>query len=205
VALSSSPPGSAGSGVGVQYQLAELVLVNVSGEVRERGSVAEFGFEKPKLWYEHLPIGFFLRYENSGNTHLRPTGELVISDRFGRQAASIKVNEEFKSVLPMSIRRFQSQWGHDLRDDESATGFLAGLAREYRHFALGTYKASLFLDDGPQNKVLAGEREFSVWPWRLMAVGGAVAVVALIILVWSIRTYVRAAIRRRSQKGATGH
>jgi hypothetical protein len=207
VALSSSPPIGANSGgvVGVNYQLAELVLVTVSGEVRERGGVAEFGFDQPKLWYESLPVSFFFRYENSGNTHLRPTGELVITDWLGRRAASIRVNEEYKSVLPMSIRRFQSRWGEDLKDDESGTGFFTGLAREYSHLALGRYKARLYLDDGPRQKVLVGEREFSVWPWRVMVVGTAVAVVLLISLIWLLRTYISTSVRRRSQQSTRDH
>lgn len=201
VALSSSPP-SAGGQVGVQFQLAELVLVTVTGNVYVKGDIAEFGFVKPQLWYEHLPVEFFLRFENSGNTHLRPTGELVISDWLGRQAATIKVNEEFKSVLPMSIRRFQSRWGDEVKVEDSGGGFWTGLNREFRHFALGKYKVRLYLDDGSQGRALTAEREVTVWPWRLMILAGAAIIAVLAVMAVLVGKYIRSGGRGRGVKAA---
>jgi hypothetical protein len=200
VALSSSPSSPGASGVGVHYKVAELIMVKVAGDVRNKGAVTEFGFEKPQLWYEHLPVEFFFRYENSGNTHLRPTGEMVITDCIGRRAATVKVNEEFKSVLPLSIRRFRAKWGDEVSDGENSDGFWSGLRREYGHFALGKYKVALYLDNGTEGMVLAAEREVSVWPWRLMSVSGAAAALVLIIVIWSVIRYARSVPERRKRK-----
>jgi hypothetical protein len=150
--------------------------------VREVGSIAEFGFIDPQVWYEHLPIDFFMRFENAGNTHLRPTGNLLIKDWMGRQVASIKVNEGFSSVLPMSIRRFQFGW-HKMGVAEG----ISGIQNELRNFAIGKHTATLFLNYGRTTpQVISQERVFYVWPWRTMI---AAAVLLLVLAaIWRIRS-----------------
>lgn len=197
VILSTAPPEQRDGSVGIGQQIAALVLVRVSGEVREVGSIAEFGFKDRRLWYNYLPVDFFVRFENAGNTHLRPTGNLFIKNMFGRQVAAIKVNEAFSSVLPLSIRRFNFGW----QKAASAEG-KSELWKELHNFAFGRYKATLVLNYGQMNQVVVEEREFSVWPWRLMSV----AAVSVLVLAFAgtllLRAYNRSIIRKyESRKG----
>src|SRR3989338_587231 len=190
IMLSLQPP-DVKTGVGIGSQIAALILVNVSGEVREVGSIAEFGFKKTQVWYNHLPVDFFLRFENSGNTHLRPVGNLFIKNWYGRQVASIRLNEDFRSVLPQSIRRFEFTW----KNMDNQEGW-SGLKNEWQNFGLGRYRAMLVANYGTKNQVLIEEREFSVWPWRLMLIGtGGLAV--LILLLWvATKAYNKSIIRK---------
>jgi hypothetical protein len=47
ILLSTQPPAETGGKVSIGQQLGVLVLVKVAGEVKEIGSIAEFGFVKP--------------------------------------------------------------------------------------------------------------------------------------------------------------
>ncbi len=192
ILLSTEPPSDVPGGVGVASQIAALILVNVSGDVREVGAIAEFGFVDPQVWYDHLPIDFFLRFENSGNTHLRPSGNLFVEDWTGRQVASIKVNESFNGVLPMSIRRFQFGWqkrGFDTSD--------SGLEREWKNFAIGKHTATLVLNYGrATGQVVSEQRVFYVWPWRLMIVSGIVLLILAVLWVIRRKMFAKGVIAR---------
>lgn len=191
IMISSSPQDSETGSVGVASQLATIMLVQVTGEVREIGSIHEFGFKDPKVWYNHLPIDFFMRFENAGNTHLRPTGNLIITDWMGRKVESIKVNDEFKSVLPMSIRRFEFGW----RKGPLSDG-MSNISKEWHNFGLGKYKAQLIINYGNMNQVIVDEREFYVWPWRLMTAFGVGLLVLLILLTIMKHFYDKSVMRK---------
>lgn len=191
IMLSTSPSEAEGGEVGIASQLATLLLMRVSGEVREVGSIAEFGFEDPQVWYNHLPAEFFLRFENSGNTHLRPAGNLLIYNWWGRQVASIEVNGAFKSVLPNSIRRYKFGW-HKRGVDEGANP----IWNELNNFAFGKYQAQLVLNYGTSNQVVTAVREFTVWPWRVMSVFGVLVFILLILLWFMKRLYDKRLFKR---------
>lgn len=205
ILFSTAPPSDQeGSFIGVAANVGTLILVRVSGDVEDRASIAEFGFQTKKLWYNYRPIDMFVRVENSGNTHLRPTGNVFIKNWYGRQVASIVVNEGFRSVLPSSIRRYEFGWnGNDGRTDAEPDGFVAGLGREWRNFGFGKYKAELYLTYGnTAGNILAETREFTIWPWRLMIVGG-IGGVALLAVGWLLVRRYNASVIRRYERART--
>jgi hypothetical protein len=173
IILSTKPPGQREGSVGIDQQIASLLLVRVSGEVQEKGSIAEFGFVDAKVSYDHLPVDFFMRFENAGNTHLRPVGTLLIQDVFGREVATIRVNDALRSVLPLSIRRFEFGWS---RTQEDASEW-SELTKEWKNFAIGKYTATLILNYGTTDQIVTDQRVFYVWPWRLMSLVGFGAVI----------------------------
>jgi hypothetical protein len=193
ILMSTEPPTIKGSGVGVSSQLSSIMLVRVSGEVREVGSIAEFGFSNPQVWFNHLPVDFFMRFENSGNVHLRPTGNLIIENWYGRDVANVKVNSEFRSVLPMSIRKFDFGW---TKVDENSLQTMSSLEKELKNFALGKYTARLVLNYGSTNQVLTDVREFYVWPWRLLTIFGVGLLILLVAGFNFKRSYDKSLLRR---------
>ncbi|MBN1584823.1 hypothetical protein JW899_00435 [Candidatus Uhrbacteria bacterium] len=190
VVLSTDPPNNQ-RGVGVSQQMATLIMVRISGDVREVGSIAEFGFAKPKVWHNHLPIDMFFRFENSGNTHLRPTGNIFITNMWGRQVASVQANPDFGGVLPRSIRKFGLSWEKEGFDENDS-----GLKREWKNFGFGRYKAVLVLYYGNDNKMTAAETEFTVWPWRLMLLAAALLAFLSVLTAILSRMYRRKLIDR---------
>ncbi len=199
ILLSTTPPEEGGK-IGIASQLGVLIIANVTGDVRELGAIAEFGFKEKKLWYNYLPVDFSLRFENDGNTHLTPVGNVFITDWTGRQAAVLMVNEDARNVLPRSIRKFDFGWRRGNAPEGS--GFMAEMKREWSNFAIGKYKALLVVNYGKSNQVLSEEREFTVWPWRLMTAFGIAAVLVVLMFVGLMRTYNKAVIRKYEiQKG----
>ncbi|MFA6604267.1 MAG: hypothetical protein WCT10_05560 [Patescibacteria group bacterium] len=191
IILSTQPPEISGEGVGVAAQIGMLIFVDVSGEAKETASIAEFGFKNPRVWYNYLPVNFFLRFENSGNTHLRPTGNLFIKDMFGRQVASIPVNSDFRSVLPSSIRKFEFGWRRAAGDSGSSE-----LLKEWNNFAFGKYEAMLVLNYGKQNKIVTDTREFYVWPWRILCIAGGIILLLILLFIGAMKLYKRSIIKK---------
>lgn len=191
ILLSTQPPPSEGGTVAIGQQIGALVFVRVSGEVKEVGNIAEFGFQKPRVWYNYLPVDFFLRFENAGNTHLRPTGNLFIKNWMGRQVAAVKVNEQFAGVLPLSIRRFEFGWRHR-NNPEGASE----LWKEWHNFAFGKYTATLVVNYGADNQLVTDTRVFYVWPWRLLVILSGGALVVLVLVMYLMKAYNRAVIKK---------
>jgi hypothetical protein len=195
IILSSDPPEEKAGAVGVGAQLAAIMLLRVSGDVVEQGSVEEFGFVGGKTVYTHLPVNFFVRFKNEGTTHLRPVGNAFVKNMFGGQAASIEVNPPMSSVLPNSIRKYSFDWkksGFNENDSE--------LKKEWKNFGFGRYKATVVLNYGKDNQTATAERTFWVLPWMLMIIGFVILVILGLLLKLYNRSIVRSYEKKRSKQ-----
>jgi len=185
--LPSWLPKDGSSGVSVGARMAALILAKVEGEIDEQGRIEDFYVNEKKSLYSHLPISFSVRFSNQGNVHLKPRGEIEISNMLGGKLVEITqietvdeqgevievekldflpVNLAQKNVLPQSSRRFEAVWMNESNDKD---GFFANLGKEIRDFRIGRYTFSVKMSYGEQAKELQG-REVSVWflPWRLI-------------------------------------
>lgn len=193
VLFATQPPDDKGV-VTIGSQVGVLIMMRVNGDVKEVGSIAEFGFSHPKPWYNFLPVDFFVRFENSGNVHLRPTGNVFIFDWTGRQVAAVPVNADFKSVLPQSIRRYEFSWSKNDGQAHSA------LWNEWNNFAIGKHKAQLVLTYGVGNKTVSGEVSFYVWPWRLMSIALGILLLVIFMLTIGKKSYEKSVIRKYERR-----
>lgn len=132
----------------VIQRLWVLLLINVPGEVKISWEFTELKTGN-KAWeifvnndsFNKFPIAFSSIFNNSGNTHLKPRGQIELIDEDGNilrkiwkekivsQAWAIiwekvvdyiPVNETFGNVLPWSNRRFISNWegfGYTILDE----------------------------------------------------------------------------------------
>jgi hypothetical protein len=175
--------------VGIKAATAVLIFVRVNGERLDALSVEQFSGEKTR--YDRLPVDFTVRVSNTGSTHLRPTGNVFITDMLGRQVASIQVNPAFRSVLPGSARRFVETWQKRRLPDDTSE-----FVKQWRNFAFGKYKATLILNYGPDNNLLSAEYTFWVVPWMaLLAYAGGIVLI-LLVVGYGFRGYNRLVIRR---------
>ena len=182
-APTSGPTVSLVGGTGI------LMLVRINGAVDDTLAITRFGGDKNI--YTSLPVDFHTRLENRGNIHLRPTGNIFVTNLFGQQVASMTVNGDFRTILPKSPRRFDNTWiKHVL--NSSASEF----TKEWRNFAFGRYQATLVLNYGPQNKVIKSSYAFWVIPWMvlLIIVGGFAL---LVLALWfALKSYKKSVIRK---------
>lgn len=178
--------------IGVVGKLGSLILVRIAGDIREEGRLLEFGVAKG--FYNRLPIEFTTRFENTGNVHLKPQGEIQISNMLGKTTAKVSMNEKGGNVLPESIRRFKSVWEKKEGVLEKGEGFFTELKKEKDNFGFGRYKAELILAGFE-----GGMSSFWVFPWRLLSV----SLIFIAILIVSASRLMKIYNKRLIQKYQT--
>ncbi len=121
-------------GVAVSVRAASLLFVNVEGDVVREGEISRFSL--PENLRTDQPFQFEVSFQNTGNTHLKPSGWIEIVDRKTGKALKeiasyvdpetggekigdrIPVNLRQKNVLPGSLRTFQGEWGKGVKEGE---------------------------------------------------------------------------------------
>jgi hypothetical protein len=177
--------------VSIVSTVGVLVFGRVSGKLDEKMEVATFGGGNGV--YTSMPVKLEIRLTNKGNTHLRPVGNVFITNMFGKQVASPQVNMDMGSVLPGSSRRFDVKWAQPgIREDASE------FSREWHSFAMGKYTAVLALNYGDQNNMqhLSGTYSFWIIPWKLLALILGIIIAIIITLVLIFKGYNKSLIRR---------
>jgi len=169
---------SEGSLVSVTSSIAALVFLSVSGDVIEKGRIRDF-FTEESL-YETPEATLSFRFENQGNVHILPQGNIVIYNMFGKQRGLIPINyhRDYGNVLPGSIRKFTFTWKSD-----------AGI------WDIGRYRAEATIGYGKEQKQTAlATTYFYVLPIvpLIEIIGGFIAFI--VFIGWALRAYVRRAL-----------
>lgn len=177
VLISTEPPNNIANGplVRTSQAVTSLFFLRVEGDVIEQGSIREFRLSDSIL--EKPQAEFSLRFENKGNVHLLPRGEIRITNMWGTERGVIPVNyqTQFGNVLPKSIREYHYTWSSDFNLSD-----------------IGRYKAIVTLGYGTDG-VKSESATVYFWVIPLKATLIVVSILTLIIssLVWMVRAYVR--------------
>lgn len=149
--------------VAIESKIAVPFLATVKGSYTQSGKIVTFGLKGNKTTYTSGPVAFTpLRYQNTGDIHLKPSGNVVITGMFGKTVKTIPVNEDLGAVLPDSIRSFEVGSWTDLGN------------------AFGKYTATVTLTAGTVKSTA------TVSFWVLSTMGIVIAAVVLIILIFLI-------------------
>ena len=186
VILSRQAPsiGAGGAQIGITYDVATLVIIKVPGEVIEEGSF--ISLETTRKWYEYPPVTFLVRFENTGNVHLQPTGILEIFNMAGIKEGGMQVNKAFGRALPKSIRKYEVDW-----DPGKWFGFIP---------RMGRYTATALMVHGnPSVSTSLGPVSFWLIPWKFLL--AVVGILALGILAFTafMRLYGKSVISRHER------
>jgi len=161
--------------VQISGRVGTLVLITVAGQVIEQGSVLDFAVYPDKKYFFSLPINFSVRFENSGNIHLKPSGEIKLTNWLG-YSTYLPINPTQRNVLPQSIRRFEAGFGEVNMGNWLEKQFF-GILNELRYLAGGKYKATLNLNYGSVATATAvDDLYFWLIPYRLI-----IAVITLVL------------------------
>lgn len=184
IRFTGTSPSLEESGVALTASIGTLVLLQVSGNIEENASVAEFYSAKlagnsisgKQTMFESGPIAFVERLQNTGNVHLKPTGTIDISNIFGHSVATLRVNgdptqpgNEPKSILPNSIRRFEQTLD--------------------KKWLFGRYSATIKLSYGQGQKPLEQTITFWVIPYKLIVIVLIAGTALFFGLRWAIKRY----------------
>jgi len=134
---------------------------------------------------------------------LKPTGEIVIENLFGKQTDAIEFNPGLGATLPNQIRKYTATWEKKPVIEKPGnfwSDFWQGYSNETDNFAFGRYTASLNILTGSGNSISkSANLNFWVFPWRIIVVWGLVVILGIILLIWALKKY-NAWIIKKSSK-----
>jgi len=179
-----------GAAITIGQQTGALVLLKVLGDIQEEAVIREFSTDND-LYKTPFSVKFLTRVENRGNVHIKPYGNIKITNILGDEVAVLTVNEGGSNVLADSIRRFENSWSDNL--------------------AFGKYTASLVLsfgtfasEGGQGRQTLSAQNSFWIIPWNIVipVLLGIVFVTSLFLLF--LQTYKNKAVEKALQKAGVG-
>lgn len=175
VMIGTRPPDGGSMQVGTAQIISSLFFVRIAGDVVEKGQIRSF---RPLSQFVQTPnVDFSLRFENTGNVHLQPQGEIIITNMWGRERGIIPINQKthFGNVLPQSVREFQFTW-----------------SGEPAFTDVGRYEATVALGYGTDQRTFLTKRtHFWVVPVRpLLILLGSLTLI-IVFVSWCVRAYVR--------------
>lgn len=155
--------------------VSSLFFLRIEGKVEENGHIRSF--EVADRIVATPEAKFSVTFENRGNVHLQPQGQIKVYNMWGKERGVIPINTQthFGNVLPQSKRKFDFSW--------SGVSSITDIGR---------YKAEVGLAYGLEEKRFeTSELYFWVIPTKplLISLGSLAAFIYLIVLM--IRSYVR--------------
>jgi hypothetical protein len=189
ILIATSPAGQVtGTGTSVSSAITSLFFMRVPGDVIEEGIIRDF--YATESFMQRASGSFVIRFENKGNVHLVPQGEIVITNMWGKERGKIVINEHntFGNVLPLSTRKFAFDW-----------------SGESNLFEFGRYKALATLAYGEDGRKTAFRATYF---WVIPVVPVVSVLGSLIVffwfMSWSLRRYIRRAmLLERARLGIT--
>jgi hypothetical protein len=175
--LVSTQPESNGIGQSLQTSQAvtSLFFIKIEGEINELGRIREFSALDAFL--EEPNVNLSLRFENKGNVHLQPKGDIIITNMWGTERGTVPVNYQthFGNVLPDTIRDFRFEW-----------------KSEFKITDIGRYTAEAVLTYGENGlKSETAKAHFWVIPVKSTAITVGIVALFIWIVVRMVRAYIR--------------
>lgn len=187
--LSSTPPQTTEGGqVAIGAKIGMLILLTVSGDIKEEGGIRDFALDGKARFVTSLPVTFVYRFSNGGNDRIKPAGDITIRNSLYFKTEAIDANPQGGNVLPKSVRKFTVTWGNE-KSLEKTAPFFDHVKYQWRNFALGMYFANIDLAYGAKGAISSSSALFFVLPWQLMIVLIVVLVVVITGLRFGIRRY----------------
>lgn len=210
--LTEAPPVTDdASKVALNTKLGTLILLRVHGNFVQNANILEFGTVNKRRFYTQLPVQFFYRFQNIGDDHQKPIGDIQIKNLFGWVSKILIANPTEGSVLPKSVRKFFSSWteygGNEKQaavidpPKEDKLAYWDAVNFQARHFLMGRYTANLKVAYGSKElKSDHAEFVFYIIPWQFLSIAIPLLIIVLWILRRLIKRYNRYIIRKAQQK-----
>jgi hypothetical protein len=175
IGTKSLDTGSGQTVVETSQIVTSLVFLRVTGDIVEDGAIREF--RSTKYLSERPKMDFELRFQNNGNVHILPQGDIRIFNMWGEERGVIPVNKQtlFGYVLPGDIRKYTFSW-----------------SGEWSIADIGRYTAVATLAYGEDGRQFAdSETVFWILPWKIAAVVIMTIIAFVMLVTWAIKLYIR--------------
>ena len=170
----TSPGG--GNSVGVGAKTGILVLLSVSGDVKEDAGLLDFKTTDSQFWFSTLPVSMEYRFKNDGGDRVKPDGKITIRNTVFWPTEKLNANPILGNILSNSTRKFKIDWVNYERPEDFVAPtsifkkFWSDAGYQWKNFAVGLYSANLKLQYGTHNEVARKTLFFFVFPWQLVLV-----------------------------------
>lgn len=184
---SDASPDAKSESVNIITRVGSLLYVRVSGDIKEAATLSPIE-ENSSLFHFKMPVSLRLGVKNEGNVHLKPLGEIHISNIFGQKRAALPVNDKGKIILPNENATFDVSWKPRV--------------------AFGPYKASAFIkygepDANGERKQFTESQWIYVFPPAYIGITVAIILVLFVLVPLGIRTYNKWLINTFLKKNGT--
>jgi len=176
IMIGTRPPDTAETfRINTSQIVTSLFFVRIAGDVIEDGSIREF--RTTETFLSTPNVNFEVRFQNKGNVHIQPQGEILIKNMWGKERGVIPINHRthFGNVLPDSIRMFEFNWKGESQFSD-----------------IGRYSAELSLAYGRDERKFATSRTyFWVVPVKSVLTVLGVVIASVLFVLWAVKAYVR--------------
>lgn len=181
--VSVEPPDLEQSGAAIGYEVANIISMRVAGECVEEAQIRQFSTDN--YLYGSPNVTFNLRIENKGNTLVRPTGPVEITNMFGKVVSEgLVFNDSAAAVFPSDTREFNFDWKGE-------------------GYGFGRYEAvvsAVYGEEGAK-QTMSSTVTFWVLPMKIVLPALGILATLLLIVYVSVKLYVR---RKLSYYAAVG-
>jgi hypothetical protein len=161
--------------VQTSQMITSLFFARVAGDILESGDIREF--TTTHTYLSSPEATFELRFENKGNVHLQPQGDIRITNMWGEERGIIPINQNshFGLVAKEQIRKFTFTW-----------------KGEWSISDIGRYTAIATLGYGTDSKQFASSKTiFWVIPFKLLFGIVIFFTIFFAVSTWLVRVYIR--------------
>lgn len=127
-------------------RIGTLFFISTPGETETAGETLDFSTVNDTALFTDTPIPMSIVFENTGDVHLNPYGEIRITNFLGDEVGFVELAPWF--VLPDSIRNRVVEWD--------------------REFLIGRYTATAQINRGYDDVVDTRTVVFWVLPWKIL-------------------------------------
>jgi len=160
------------TGAKIQTRTGPILLVTVTGEVKE--SLKSVEFTTDKSFYESTPVNIVSRIQNDGTVHLKPIGQVTLKNMFGKVVDNLPVNETLSNILPNSTRKYDLTWKPEGK------------------LLIGKYQAVLNLTYGTDvKKNTIDVVSFWIIPWKLIVIALLSIAILFVLIKLLLKKYNR--------------
>jgi len=155
----TNPNGEVVGGAAIISRIGVLFFVTVPGATKEDGFLESFATKAKQMFFTKGDVTFQALFRNNGDLHLKPSGQIKISNMLGTPIETIAVDQWYS--LPHSLRLREVEWQR------------SGLA--------GQYTAEISLNRGYNNQ--SDTKKVTFWVIPLLPVGIVLGIVFIIFFV----------------------
>jgi hypothetical protein len=201
-----------GSGQLIKGSVAVFALINVD----RPGAMSKLDlatFTSVHHIYEYLPATFEVRFKNTGNTIVQPTGNIFVQRGSSdvKPLAALGINDTSGYILPGTERTLTADWSNGFPAYQTVTAINGNSAKrlvwnwgELSNLRLGRYTAKLVAvySDGQHDVPIEAQVSFWVIPWKFLL---ALLLLGLVLIVglWVILRKALGILRWRKHRNTT--